>query len=396
LPETAHRRRHLLVLAEIVLVAASLRGTITAVSPLVDEIKQGLHLSSAGVGLLTTMPLLAFGALSAWSAPVARRFGLDRVLVVAMALVTIGTLLRSGGTVATAFGGTALLGAGIATGNTLLPSVVRRAFPDRAGQLTSLYLSVMVLFAGLAAAVSVPLSEDAGLGWQGALACWAAPSALAFALWLPRWSAGAPAEQAAGVAPRPVARLPWRSPLAWQVTIYMGMQSTVFYAMVAWLPEILRADGLSAHSAGLMFALSQLASLCATIGTPLLAARMRSQSVLVLVSSLIAVVALVGLLVDAGGLAALWSSLLGFATGAWFALTLMFLILRARDPGQTAALSGMAQSVGYGIAALGPPVLGALHDATGGWRWPLVVLLAFSVAACVVGMLAGRDRVVGA
>jgi CP family cyanate transporter-like MFS transporter len=145
-----------------------------------------------------------------------------------------------------------------------------------------------------------------------------------------------------------------------------------------------------------MFGLSQLASLAATIGGPLLAGRFASQSALIVVSSLLSAGGLAGMLVDAGGLAAVWAILIGLGLGAWFSLALTFLILRAHDPAQTAALSGMAQSVGYAIAAVGPPVLGALHDSAGGWAWPLRLCLGVTAGACAFGVLAGRDRVLPA
>ena len=378
---------------EIILVAASLRAVITAVGPLVAEIRDSLDLSNAAVGVLTTMPLIAFAAFSTPAATLAARFGADRVLAGAMALLTAGVLIRSGGTAAAAVAGTAMLGAGIAVGNVLLPGVVRRAFPHRSGSMTSVYVTVMAAFAGLGAAVSVPLAGEAGLGWRGALACWVVLPALALLLWLRRVRSGS--RQRGGYGRRRHVAPPWDSALAWYVTTFMGAQSLVFYGLVAWLPELLRADGLDATTAGLMLGLMQVASLVATIGVPVVAARRRTQTSLVVASSMLCAVGFAGLLGVAAELAALWAVLLGLGTGAWFSLALTLLILRSPDPEHTAALSGMAQSIGYAIAAIGPVGLGALHDLTASWGPPLIAFLAVTAIVWLAGLQAARDRVLG-
>jgi len=174
----------------------------------------------------------------------------------------------------------------------------------------------------------------------------------------------------------------------------MGLQSLLFYALIAWLPEILRADGASARTGGLMLGLMQLVSLAATVGVPILAGRRREQTALAAAGCAICLAGFTGLLAFGADGALLWSVLLGLGTGATFALGLTLFILRAADEAGTAALSGMAQSVGYGIAAIAPPALGALHDATGSWFAPLVALLAVTVATWVTGVASGRDRLV--
>ena len=378
-----------LAVAEILLVAASLRAAITAVGPLISEIRADLGLSAAAAGLLTTLPLIAFAAFSPAAGAMAVRLGTERVLAAAMALIAAGVLVRSSGDTVLTFAGTALLGAGIATGNVLLPGVVKRTFPRRSGSLTSLYVTVMAGTAGLGAAISVPLAEGAGLGWRGALAVWALVPTLSLVAWVLR--ARRIAVDRRDVR-RPAVPLPWRSALAWQVTIFMGAQSFVFYGMVAWLPALLRAEGVSATVAGLMLGLTQVASLAATMAVPVIAGRVRTQTWLVAASSALCLAGFTGLLVNAGELSALCAVLLGLGSGAWFSLSLMLLILRSPDADHTAALSGMAQSVGYAIAAIAPIGLGALHDAAGGWTLPLVVFLAVTVIAWLSGIPAARDR----
>jgi CP family cyanate transporter-like MFS transporter len=373
----------------LVLIAMNLRPAVTTVGPLTDDIRSGLGLSNAAMGLLTTLPIFAFGALSPAAAPLALRFGMERVLGAGLLVIGAGILLRSAGSTAAAFAGTTLAGAGIAAGNVLLPGLVKEEFPDRSGPMTSLYVTAMVATAGIGSAVSVPLADDAGLGWRGALACWALPVAIAFAVWLPRLR-----ESHVPTGARAGAPLPLRSALAWQITIFMGLQSLIFFAAIAWLPDLLHNAGLSASTSGFMVGFLQVGGLVATIGMPILAARRRTQGGLVTVSTLFCIAAMVGLLVAPADLAALWAFLLGMSTGAYLSLALTFLVMRAPDTAHTASLSGMAQAGGYMLAAIGPTGLGAIHDLAGGWTVPLWTLIAVAVATWLFGLGAARDRLV--
>jgi CP family cyanate transporter-like MFS transporter len=254
----------------------------------------------------------------------------------------------------------------------------------------------MVAFAAIASTVSVPLADDAGLGWQGALAVWAAPVAVGLLVWLPRVIGS----RATAVGPdRGERRRPTRmrrSPIAWQVTAYMGLQSFAFYVLVAWFPELLQDDGVSASTAGLLMGVLQFSGLVATIAVPLLAARARDQRPLVAVSTALGLFAMVGLLVAPGDLALLWAVAVGIAGACTLSLSLAFFVMRTRDGSDAAALSGMAQSLGYLFAASGPFLIGALHDATDGWTWPVVVFLTVWAGIGVAGMLAGRPRTISA
>jgi MFS transporter, CP family, cyanate transporter len=378
-----------LLVAGIVLIAMNLRPAVTTVGPLTEDIRSALGLSNAAMGLLTTLPILAFGALSFAVTPLALRWGLERVLGIGVALIGLGILIRSAGPTAAAFIGTTVAGAGVAAGNVLLPGLVKQEFPDRSGPMTSLYVTVMVGTAGLASAVSVPLADDAGLGWRAALAFWALPAVVAVVVWVPQLGRSrVPAGARAG------APLPWRSPLAWQVTLFMGLQSLIFFAAIAWLPDLLVSEGISKSTGGLMVGLLQVGGLTATIGMPVLAARRRTQGGLVSISSIIGLGALVGLMVAPAELAALWALLLGLCTGSYLSLALTFIVMRAPDTAHTASLSGMAQGAGYTLAAIGPAGLGALHDLSGDWTLPLLALIAVTLLTWLFGLGGARDRLV--
>ena len=369
------------------LIAANLRPPLTSVGPLVGDIRADTGMSSAAAGLVTTLPLLAFACVSPWAARIARRIGIERALQAALVVLVAGELVRSAGKVPALLLGTAVLGSGIAVANVLIPAFVKQDFSERVGPMTSGYLTTMVGMAGVAGGISVPLA-DSGLGWQGALACWAALGVLAFVVW---W----PVARSAHHVPPEQARAPVRlrgSALAWQVTLFMGLQSFIFYCLIAWLPALLEDQGMSRAGAGWMLAVLQISSLAATMSVPVLAARRASQRRLVLLGSVACLVGFAGLLADGRTLAFLWTGVLGIGTGACFALALSFFALRSPDARHAGALSGMAQSIGYALAAGGPILIGFLHDQTDAWDASLVVLLAAALAALVFGLLAARDR----
>ncbi|HEX2186857.1 MAG TPA: MFS transporter, partial [Chloroflexota bacterium] len=247
------RLRSLLVLAALVLLAANLRPALTSVAPLIGEIRAGTGVSNGVAGLLTTLPLLAFALLSPVAPRLARAIGMRRVLLLSLLALAAGILARSSGTLAALFLGTALLGAAIAVGNVLLPSIVKREFPERVGLMTSVYSTALGISAALAAGVSAPVAQL--VGWRAALALWAIPAFVAAVAWLPGPGSGRTGS-APDVSHRGVGGL-WRSGLAWQVTLFMGLQSLAYYVALTWLPEILIDEGLSVARAGWMLGLSK-------------------------------------------------------------------------------------------------------------------------------------------
>ena len=376
----------------MLLIAINLRPAITSVGPLIEDIRAATGISAALAGLLTTLPLLAFGAISPLAPLIARRIGIESALAGAVAVLALGLVVRATGPIGVVFVATAGIGSAVAVGNVLVPSLIKRDFAHRTGVMMGLYTTALSGSAGLAASLSVPLADGAELGWRGALAAWALPAALAAALW-----SGAlrrrPAPAALATA-RPSARLRG-SPVAWQVTLFLGLQSLVFYALMTWLPAILQDDGMSAATAGWLVGLMQLVSLAGTMGVPVLAARRRSQRRLVLGSALLCLGGLAGAAAAGARAAPVWVVPLGVGEGALFSLALSFCVLRAADASAASALSGMAQSIGYLVAAAGPLLLGALHDVTGAWDAPLAALVVVTLAMLAAGLAAARDLQVG-
>jgi len=381
--------RVLLVLG-IVLLAANLRPAFTALSPLIGEIRADTGISNGVAGLLTALPLLVFGLLSPIAPRLAGRFGMESVLLASMLVLAAGILLRSAGTVAALFLGTVILGAAIAVGNVLLPSLVKREFPERAGLMTSTYSTALAVSAAIAAGASFPIADQVGVGWQVSLALWALPAFVAVLAWLPQIRGGRGANDYAR-ASHGVGDL-WRSALAWQVTLFMGLQSLGYYVTLTWLPAILQEEaGMDASRAGWMLALAQAVGIASMFLAPVLAGRRPSQQGVVVAAVTLAGSGALGLLVAAGTVTALWVVLLGLGQGACFSLALTFFALRAPDSEHAAALSGMAQSVGYLLAAVGPFLFGVLRDATHAWSVPLALLFAVAVCLLITGLGAARD-----
>ena len=389
-----------LLAASILLLASNLRAALTSVGPLVGEIRADTGISHGLAGLVTTLPLLAFSAMSSQAPRLARRYGVERTLLASMVVLTAGILARSSGPVAALFGGTVLLGLAIAAGNVLLPGLVKRDFPARTGWMTGLYSGAMGLLATVAVAVAVPLADGLGLGWRGSLACWAVPAAIAAFVWIPlARRPEAPGDPGPSDAPEVDVpeegrRSLWRSGLAWQVTLFMGLQSLVFYSAIAWLAEILVERGLSASTAGWLVSVAQFTSLLTSLIAPPLATRRRDQRPFTTISALLSLTGFAGLLLAGRSLLPLWCVLIGLGQGAMFSLALTLFALRAPDGRRAAELSGMAQTFGYLLAASGPTVLGLVHDLTGAWTIPVASLAVCVGAILIVGLFAGRDALV--
>ena len=373
----------------IVLVAANLRPAVVGVAPLLSEIQASERLSGTGAGILTALPVLCFGLLAPAAPVLARRFGIERTLLGALLLLCVGFVVRSSGPLVALFGGTVILGSAIAVGNVLLPSLIKRDFAHRTGVMTGLYTMAISGGAALAAGVTVPVAQATGLGWRGALAAWALFVVVALVCWLPQvCRAPRPARTGA----HRVGGL-WRDAVAWQVTLYMGLQSLSYFAVTAWLPAILVARGYDPVVAGWLLSLTSVAGIAGATIAPVLATRGRRQRGLALGITVGAAVGLLGVLVPIG-VEPVAVIVLGAAQSAALGLALTLVAVRAPDAAHAAQLSGMAQSVGYVLAAAGPFAVGALRDATGGWVVPLVLLLALLAVQGTAGVLAGRDRLV--
>ncbi|QRG65777.1 CynX/NimT family MFS transporter [Brevibacillus choshinensis] len=383
----------LLIIAGIILITFAMRSPLTSVGPLVGDIRADLGLSNGMSGMLTTVPLLAFALFSPMIPSLGYRFGVERTLFAGLLILLIGIPLRSTGMIFTLFAGTALIGAGIAIFNVLLPGLVKQRFPQKAGLMTSVYTTAMSLCAALASGVSIPLAHGAAFGWKGSLAFWTIMVVVALVCWIPQLRAQANTTVAA--ASKPSTNKLWRSALAWQVTFFMGLQSFIFYCTISWLPAILQQHGVDLATAGWLLSLVQVISLPASFFAPVLAGRFTDQRLMTVVIGTISVLGFAGLLMG-GDLPLMLSSLflLGIAQGASISLALTLIVIRASHVQEAAKLSGMAQSVGYLLAAIGPMFIGFLFDLTHSWTIPIWTLIIVSILMIGSGLGAGRNRTV--
>ena len=392
-PATAGRARLGLGFLGVVLIAVNLRVGFVTVGPLLEEISRDLGISAGQAGLLTGLPLAMFALFSPVAPAVAARTGLDRALWLSLLLLAAGIVGRSAPVPGAVWLGTAVVGVGIAFLNVLLPSLVKREFPQRVSQVTGVYTSIQSAAAAAGSALVVPIAHAGSAGWRLALGVWAVLAVVALVLLFPGLRRR-PAAEGAPEEGTSRSRSPWRSALGWQVTLFMGLQSVAFYVLMAWLPSIERSHGVSAAAAGTHMALFLLVGMVSSLGTGALMHRTRDQRFVALAGSALALAAFAGL-AAAPGLTLLWVVLGAAGCGNLIVVALSLFSLRTGDHHQAAALSGMAQSVGYALAAAAPAVFGLLYDAGGRWEPPLLLMAGLMEVLCVFAVLAGRDRVIG-
>jgi CP family cyanate transporter-like MFS transporter len=386
----ATRAAHPVLLgATIAVVAANLRPALASVGPVLSDIRSDLGLSGTAAALLTALPVLCLGGLAAAAPALARRWGMEPTVALVLGVLVIGLVLRVLGGPGLLFAGTVAAAGGIAVANVLLPALIKRDFPAGTGTMMGVYTMALSGSAAVAAGLTVPIGVAVGRGWRGALGVWALPAALALLLWL-AFSRGHTAPEAQ----RSRSSL-LRSPLAWQVTVFFGLQALVFYAVLGWLPSVYRDSGYSAAAAGFVLSLSALVQIPVTLLLPRFAGRASGQRIDVAAATLLTGAGLGGVLLAPTAAPYLWAVLLGAGQGAAFALGLLFFVLRTRDSADTARLSALAQTAGYLLAGTGPLLFGALHDVSASWTPPLVLLLVLLVPQLWTGLLAARPLHVG-
>ena len=390
-PEKQSKALRILLGLSLVLIAANLRPVFSSVSVLLPEIIDATGMSGVTAGVLTTLPVVCLGVFAPFAPRLAQRFGAEKVLLFVLVALTIGTAIRGIGNSASLYIGATLAGAAIATGNVLLPGVVKRDFPKTAAIMTGLYTMALCGGAAAAAGFTIPIEHMLGGSWNLALAFWALPAALVLALWLPQ---ALRAKHNVAHSGFKVMGL-WKDKLAWQVTLFMGLQSSMAYVVFGWLAPILREQGLSATAAGGLVSFSIMVQVITCLAIPSIAVRQKSQSLLNVVLCMSAALPLIGFLYLPQWSFWLLAIIQGFGQGGLIAAAMMVIVLRSPDSHTAAHLSGMAQCIGYTLASVGPLVVGLIHSATGSFAACGLFFALIGLGAAINGWGAGRSKHVG-
>lgn len=383
-----------MVFLGILFVSFNLRAPITSVGPITDLIQNEYSLSNSMAGFITTLPLLAFAIFSPFVAKMNHKFGHGLTMLGGLILIIIGELVRSYTNVYGLFVGTMSIGLGIAIGNVLIPSVIKHKFKKNVGNIISIYITSMCIFAALGAGISIPATNI--LGWNSSLAMWVVLAFIALLIWLPQLKKSEEYNNSDDLAIEKVTQSKsiWKSPLAWWVTLYMGTQSFLFYTLIAWIPSIIIFKGLDSHFAGMMALLFQLVALPATLLVPIIANKIKHQKLIATIISLNYLAGMIIFLFATTSLEIIISMVfIGIGMGGAISLAIGFIAQRTPHAKKAAELSGMSQSAGYLFAAVGPILLGFMFDITKSWTSSIIVLIVAIVLLILFGLKAGRAEV---
>jgi CP family cyanate transporter-like MFS transporter len=394
---TADWRGRVLALLGIVLFAFSLRTGVASLSPIIDHVSREIALSPWMIGLIGTAPPVCYAAFGIVTPGLERRFGLQRLAVIALAIATVGLIGRAvAPNAALLVAATALIFAAVGVGNILLPPLVKRYFPDRIGALTTVFTTTMAVATFVPPLVAVPVADAAG--WRTSLGLWAVFAAVALVPWIvllrQERTLDARDAGAESVPPRVLRRL-WRLPTTWALVVGFAVTSGTAYTAFAWLPQILvDVAGVTPAEGGALLSLFALMGLPCSLLVPAVVSRFRGAvGILFAVAVVAGLCGLAGLALAPTAATWLWVALLG-TTPLLFPLVLVLLNLRTRTHEAAVALSGVVQSVGYAIAAVFPFGVGIAHSLTGGWSVPLALLALLMIAAIPAAIIAARPRTV--
>lgn len=382
----------------VLLISLSLRSPITGIGPLLDLIRLELNLSATQAGMLTTLPLLAFAFFSPIASRIGRKQGLEQALMLSLILVTIGLVIRSIGNSVGLFSGTVIIGAGIAIANVLLPSLMKRDFPTKIATMTSIYVLMMGAGSALSASLAIPLTDLASRLSISAVPSWAFSLAsliifpvIAMFVWLPQLrSHSAPSKNS--TEPDSHSYL-WRNVDAWSITLFLALNSFLMYIFISWLPTILVEIGYSHHQAGVIHGVLQLFTAVPAIILIPLMAKISDKRLLSFSLTIMPFLGILGL-IYAPNHAMVWGMLFGFGAGGGFIVALALISLRTQSAHQAATLSGMAQFLGYLLAATGPIIMGAIHEHSGSWQQPLQLCALLALVWSTFAVLASKNQLI--
>lgn len=390
-------RGRVLVFSAIVLSALTLRAAVTSISPLFGRIGTDLQFGTTVIGIVGMLPPAMFAVFGLATPFLAKRTGLERAALLAMALTTIGMATRAfaPNTVSLlALSAIALAGMGI--GNVVIPPLVKRYFSDRLAVVSTVYICVMQVSTMVPPLLAVPLAD--AHGWRVSIGVWAVVGLAAALPWLGvvvarrgRDEDDVSAEAgSAAVHVEPAGRI-HRSSLAWGMVMMFAMTSLITYSMLTWLPTLLIDSGISEGLAGASVAAFGAMGLVTSLATPTLCAKLRNPFGLVVVAAVCYFGGFSGLHWSPTAGTVLWVCLIGLGTMT-FPMSLTLINLRTRSAVGSSSLSGFTQGLGYVVSSSGPILFGVVHTASGGWGLPLALLTGCVGILLVGGYLCCRPR----
>ncbi|MBM7421103.1 MULTISPECIES: CynX/NimT family MFS transporter [Chryseobacterium] len=378
----------------LVLVSSNLRSPITSVGPVLNQISNSLHLNNLQSSMLTSIPLLMFASCSVLVSKFSHRFSINRFLLYALIILSFGLFMRVFGSVWTLFTGSVLIGLGVCIGNVITPGYIKNNFPKQIGLMTGIFAVSMNLTAALASGYSVSLGEWTGYGWRGSLGIWLVIALLALFVVAVELLLNKSRVQQTGASLVKSDFNMFKSKQAWNISIFMGLQSLVYYSLISWLPAVLGDYGMQGNEPGWILFIIQISMIPITFVGPIIANKMKNQKTMIV---FIFILMLASVLMFAW-LKSEWiyatAVLLGLSNGLSFSLSILFFSLRTRSSANAIKISGMAQSVGYLIAAFGPVIFGKLHDFDSSWKWSFYFLGLSITTMFYFGMKAARRKFV--
>lgn len=387
------KKEKVLIILGIIFISFNLRAPITAVGSVVGMIKTDFSLTSTQAGLITTLPLIAFAFVSPFVAKISKKYTYSKTMTGGLIFILIGILIRSYTNILGLFVGTLFIGIGIAVGNVLIPSIIKLHFKNNVGTMTSIYTSSMCIFAAIGAGLSIPLAKNLGLGWKNSLSFWFLLVILTLIIWSPQHKIKIKSQNINNNKQDEGNNISiWKSPTAWWVTLFMGMQSLIFYSLVAWLPTIIKSKDLGDSFSGVMALVFQLIAIPATLLIPILCDKFENQRGLVIISCFTYIFGMTLLLIgNTKSIITYAVILMSLGMGGTISLSITFISLRSPNALRASELSGMSQSAGYLLAAIGPFIMGFIYDSFKTWTIPIIIFCFLIILTCIFGWFAGNN-----
>ncbi len=390
--QTSKKIEIMVSVAAIVLVAANLRAPITALGPVLDEVIAQLGLSSLEASLLTSIPLFVFAVMSALVSRFSTKLGTTNMVLVALLVLSFGLYMRIVGTTSAIFFGSFMIGLGICVGNVMMPGYIKSVFSNQVGLMTGVFAVSMNLSAALASGLSIKIGQLTTYGWKGSIGIWGILSMVAALVWLIELVFRRKNTVGSTHVNATTQHSFLRSKQAWNISLFMGLQSLIYYCVIAWLPTALISVGFPKEETGWVLSISQLAMIPVTFIAPIIAMKLPNQRPLVALSGLCFMIGILLLLLFKADYVYLASVLIGIGAGLAFSLCILFFSIRTESPLHAVKISGMSQSIGYGLAGFGPGIFGKLYEYSDHWDYSYYFLLLSTILLIYFGMNAAKNR----